>query len=457
VWGIGITALETANGQVATDKGGAVRLRYAANASDRLLSGLIGGPLNNTTVVIGLEGERVKTPLGPASPASVIAESLEDIAGNTVLVRPGWAPLAEALLLAAAGAATIFLLQFGLGWAAVLAMAASALLGLASWSVYASQGLLLDAATPVLFLGLVFVVGATSWLHRIHLAYAGLRSAFSDSLPHVALERIARHPDLLPMEGQRRVITYLVCRINGPAELENDPPVFASRMQKMLTRLIDLALAHGGALERVSADGFAAFWNAPLDDADHAQHACAATNNMAAAQMTEGAADGWTISIGIASGPVIAAAYGGHGRLGYGIHGEAVNLAQKALALAGSHATPLIVSDKTRLLAERGFAFLEIDTIAGEAKNAPTVLYAMMGDLAVRGSPKFRALSVFHDHIFAAIRKQNWRVARELIAQCRRLSGANQKLYDLHLARIAYYEKNPPDTGWDGAFRSILE
>jgi len=457
--GVGIAALETAGGLVPTDKGGAVRLRYAANTSYRLLSpkDLIGGGLIDATVVIGLEGKTVKTPLGPASPASVIAESIEDIAGNTVLVRPGWAPLAEALLLAAAGAATIFLLRFGLGWAAVLTMTATVLLSLGSWYLFASHGLLLDTATPVLFLGLVFAAGAITWLIRIHQAYAGLRLAFSDSLPHIALERIARHPHLLPMEGQRRIITYLVCRIGGPAELENDPAAFAGRMHAVLTPLIDLALAHGGALERVSADGFAAFWNAPLDDGDHAQHACAAANSLAAAQMTDGAATGSAISIGIATGAVIAAAYGGHGRLSYGIHGDAVSLAQQAQALAGSHATPLIASNETRLLAERGFAFLEIDAIASEAKNAPAILYALMGDLAVRGSPKFRALSVFHDHIFAAIRKQNWRVARELIAQCRRLSGANQKLYDLHLARIAYYEKNPPGVDWDGAFRAVLE
>jgi adenylate cyclase len=72
-------------------------------------------------------------------------------------------------------------------------------------------------------------------------------------------------------------------------------------------------------------------------------------------------------------------------------------------------------------------------------------------------SPKFRALTVFHDHLFQAIRKQNWRLARELITQCRRLSGANQALYDLHLARISYYERNPPGAEWDGAFRPILE
>ena len=78
------------------------------------------------------------------------------------------------------------------------------------------------------------------------------------------------------------------------------------------------------------------------------------------------------------------------------------------------------------------------------------------GNAMTRASPKFRALTVFHDHIFQAIRKQQWGVARELIAQCRRLSGASQKMYDLHLARIAWYEKHPPGPDWDGAFRPAL-
>ena len=114
-----------------------------------------------------------------------------------------------------------------------------------------------------------------------------------------------------------------------------------------------------------------------------------------------------------------------------------------------------MVTEQTRQLAERGAAFLEIDSISDT--TIPTVLYALTGNSVVRASPKFRAMSVFHDHIFQAIRNQNWRVARELIAQCRRLSGANQILYDLHLARIAYYETHPPGADWDGAFRPVLE
>ncbi len=36
-------------------------------------------------------------------------------------------------------------------------------------------------------------------------------------------------------------------------------------------------------------------------------------------------------------------------------------------------------------------------------------------------------------------------------------AGASQKMYDLHLSRIARYEKQPPDPNRDGAFRPAPE
>jgi adenylate cyclase len=458
--GIGIAALETSTGQVPTDKHGQAWLRYAADASRRMLNPdvLTALPLKGAIVVVGLEGDMVKTPLGLASLASVTGDAIENFAGNTVLARPSWAPIAEALLLAALGMAMIFLLRFGLGWAALLTMAAPAVMGLGSWYLYAAHGVLADWATPALFLALAFAVGAIAWLHDLQMTYAGLRLAFSDSLPRAALAKIARQPQLLNMEGETRIVTYLVCGVRAP---ENDGAA-SSLVQKMLMPLTDQVLAHGGTLDRQSADGFTAFWNAPLDDPDHALHACEAALAMTivAAQVTHAPAQqeqdtAVAIHVGIATGAVIAGGFGGHGRMGYGVHGDAVALAERIQALSPRYAWPLIVADATRRLADHSFAFLEIDAIAGG--SSPSILYALTGNNVTRASPKFRALTVFHDHIFQAIRKQNWRVARELIAQCRRLSGANQKFYDLHLARIAYYETHPPAMDWDGAFRPILE
>jgi adenylate cyclase len=248
------------------------------------------------------------------------------------------------------------------------------------------------------------------------------------------------------------------------SDYKDDAAGFTRMMQRVLTPLMDQALAHGGTIDRLTADGFAAFWNAPLDDAEHALHACEAANGMAImsarvgeelAQERKDLSPLVEIGVGIATGPVIAGGFGGSGRMGYSVNGNAVNLAQRIQGLSHQYGPALVVADETKKLADRGFAFLEIDSVA--LGGTPVTLYAIMGNPVARASPKFRALTVFHDHIFQAMRKQNWPMARELISQCRKLSGASHKLYDLHLARITYYEKHPPGAEWDGAFRPVLE
>ena len=445
--GIGIAGLVTDKGLIPTGKDGRAWLRYAAHTSPLDPNALGALPLKGTVVVVGLEGKVVQTPLGPAGAASVIAQSLENLLENSVLVRPAWTRWAEASFLALVGAVMILLLRFGLRWPALLALISTALAGLLSWYLYLAHALLIDWATPVAFLGASLLCAILFWLYDLQLTYARLRAVFSNSLPRASLEKIARNPGLLKPEGERRTVTYLSCRLHAsPASLE----------KKSLDRLTDQALAHGGTLDRVGTDGLAVFWNAPLEDEEHARHACEAANGMALAAAGDESQGAMEISIGIATGEVMAG--GGdllHGHAGYGIQGEAPLLADRLRALAHRYGAPLLVADSTQRLANRHAALLEIDTISLAGGTA--TLYALLGNSGVLVSPKFRALAVFHEHLFQTIRKQNWRQARELIAQCRKLSGANQALYELHLARIAWYERNPPGTEWDGAFRPILE
>jgi adenylate cyclase len=468
--GIGLAALENGPGRIPTDAAGRIRLRYAGDASQRRLApeSLAAEPLQDATVLVGAQGAIVQTPLGPSSVANVMAEGVEDLLTGQVLQRPDWARPLEALLMVWLGAGMIVLLRFGLGWAAALVMTGVAGMGLGSWYLYAAHVILIDAATPSLFLLLAFAGGGVVWVQDLRLAYTGLRRAFSESLPRATIEKIARRPELLRLDGESRTVTYLVCGLRTlsglAAHYGQDATGFTRMMQRVLTPLMDEALAHGGTIDRLTADGFAAFWNAPLDDADHALHACEAANAMAAvsARVKEELAREHKevcalveISVGIATGTVIAGGFGGSSRMGYSVNGTAVNVAQHIQGLAHHYGPALVVSDETRRLAERGFAFLEIDTVAME--EPPVTLYAIMGNPASRASPRFRALSVFHDHIFQAIRKQNWTMARALIDQARRLSGASPRLYDLHLTRIAYYETHPPGADWDGAFRPVLE
>lgn len=475
----GIASLETPKGDLPTAPDGSLWIAYARDTAARNVPALSvdnhgAGPLNGAIVYIGSPDEVVSTPLGPRTSAEVHAEAMENILLGAALRRPAAATNAELAVLLLSGLVAIFLLvRSGVWWAGLFTVAAIAGFGAASWHLFAANRVLLDAAGPGLGIALTFAAGAAARALEVGAARARLHGAFADALSADAIARIARRPALLKLEGENRNVTYLACGVRGftalAASFRDDPVSFTRLLQRVFEPLMDEVLAHRGTIERITGEGFSAFWNAPLDDPEHAIHACEAATGMMEAiarindiitheRRIDGAALAPVeIGIGISSGPAIAGGFRTHGRTTYSAVGECATTAGRVQQLSGSYGPAVIVSEETRKSAERGFAFLEVDYVAVASDAAPTKLYAMLGNPVMRASPKFRALTTFHDHIFQSLRTQQWEKTRELIDQCRKLSGASQKLYDLHLARIAWFEGHPPGSDWDGAFRPILK
>ncbi|HUO90657.1 MAG TPA: adenylate/guanylate cyclase domain-containing protein [Rhizomicrobium sp.] len=476
----GIASVEAENVDVPTAPDGSLWIAYSGDNPARAVSAAAldahtvpAARLANAVVILGPPGRIIATPDGMRSVAAVYAEALENILTNTSLRRPASAIEAELVCLAIFGLAIIILFaRFGLLWSGAFTVASIAGAGFISWRLYSADRVLFDALGPGLGLALTFGTCATMRALQVTSARARVRTAFADSLPANVIEQIARRPELLRLDGVSRTVTYLQCGVRefgGLAEsFKDDPAAFTRLMQRVLVPLMDVALARGGTIDRLTADGFSAFWNAPLDDPEHAIHACEAANAMMEAiaksndvitheRRNDGVAFApVAIGIGISTSQAIAGGFSAHGRTAYSVTGDCAIEAGRIQELSAQYGPAVIVAEDTRKAAERGFAFLEVDYIAAGAHDEPLKLYAMLGSPVMRASPKFRALLTFHEHIFQSLRTQQWDRARELIEQCRKLSGASQKLYDLHLARIQYFKENPPGTDWDGAFRPIL-
>ena len=127
------------------------------------------------------------------------------------------------------------------------------------------------------------------------------------------------------------------------------------------------------------------------------------------AQERKGALRLMEIGVGIATGPVIAGGFGGSGRMGYSVNGGAVSLAAAHPGPCRQQYGPaLIVAEETRRRPSAALPFWKWTTIAAGARP-PVTLYAMLGNPVARASPKFRALTLFHEHIFQAIAQaSNW-------------------------------------------------
>ncbi|MDE2501109.1 MAG: adenylate/guanylate cyclase domain-containing protein, partial [Alphaproteobacteria bacterium] len=476
----GIASVDTGHTDLAMTPGGSLWIAYSGMQAEREVSAsalidktLAPGSLSGAIVYVGSPDDLVDTPLGLMPVADVHAEAVENLLLGTALRRPASAAEAELLCLALFGLGCVFIFaRLGVRWAGLFVVCTIAGVSYVSWQLYAGEHVLFDALGLNVGLAAVWLAGASARGLEIAVLRSRLKLAFADALSPRMIDQIARNPQLMKLEGETRTVTYLACGVRGFADLASsfrgDPAAFTRLMQRVLEPLMEAALNHGGTIDKLTTEGFTAFWNAPLDDPEHAIHACeAATGMMEVIARTnevithERRIDGVALSpveigIGISSGPAIAGGFKAHGRTAYSVNGDCAVLAARIQQISGQYGPAVIVAENTRKASERGFAFLEVDYIAVGGHDEPIKLYAMLGNPVMRASPKFRALATFHDHIFQSLRAQQWQKARELIDQCRKLSGASQKLYDLHLTRIAYFEDNPPSEDWDGAFRPIL-
>ena len=278
------------------------------------------------------------------------------------------------------------------------------------------------------------------------------------------LKLVARHPEALEMTSSMRVMTFLACRIRGfdaiMEMLDRDPARLTKLTRCTLTPLIQAVLDRNGTIDRMTPDGFTAFFNAPLEDSRHASHACeCALAMMQALEKANRALEQASfddvslgpvgIGIGLSTGTGIVGDFGTDHLPHFTVAGRASLHAAELERLSGDYGTSILVAESTRSIAESDFAFLEVDVEPMQAGNQQP-LYALLGTPVSRANPKFIALKAFHEHIFQAYRAGEWDKARGLIEQCRGLSGANPVLYDFYLKRISHLESHPAGANWTG-------
>ena len=207
-----------------------------------------------------------------------------------------------------------------------------------------------------------------------------------------------------------------------------------------------------------------AVWNAPLDDAEHATHACNCGLAMMDALVVlnqELTAEGFykshkvnqiDVSIGINTGTCVVGNMGSDLRFDYSALGDAVNISARIQSFAGNYGFPVIVGEDTVAQVKDKFAFMEVDFLVVKGRATPTHLSALMGHAHVRETKKFIQLQEALQALFAAFRSKDWSAARAAIDAGRQIAGEYQDIFDTYEERIAHYELEPPPANWDGAW-----
>lgn len=177
----------------------------------------------------------------------------------------------------------------------------------------------------------VIVVNDLSNQHRVE-------SALSRYLaPHV-VRSLLRDPSEIRLGGERQRATILFADIRGFTErsARMRPEDVVELLNRYLERAVSTVFAHNGLLDKFHGDGIMAVFGPPRPCDDDAQRAIQTAIALLAAtdQLSQELQGPLRISIGIASGTVVAGHIGSPQRMDYTVIGDAVNLASRLEAKA---------------------------------------------------------------------------------------------------------------------------
>ena len=178
-----------------------------------------------------------------------------------------------------------------------------------------------------------------------------------------------------------------------------------SLLNGFLTPMTDVLLRNEATIDKYMGDAIMAFWNAPLDIADHRRKACLAALEMIAALDRLNHERGSKIGMGVGIHTDICCVgnLGSEQRFSYSAIGDGVNLASRVEGLTRLYGVGAIVTDAVRQGAPE-LAFIEIDRVRVVGRAEPVTVFALMGDAALAQSPAFRAFAADHAAFLIAYR-----------------------------------------------------
>lgn len=296
--------------------------------------------------------------------------------GNRRLHPAGAAALAAALVAAIAGASWWLFGRFQLWWPPLLpAAAALAVYGAAALAGYAF----------------------------VRRRARQTRAMFAQYVPPAVVSRLIAQPELMRLGGEAREVTLMFTDLANFTTLSEQ--LSAEQTVEVLTAYFNamtpIVHATGGTVDKFIGDAVMAFWGAPLDDPQHAEHAVTAAISMQQAMQVLVAdlrARGLPpihMRIGLHTGRVVVGNVGSEQRFSYTAIGDAVNLAARLEGANKAFGTGILLSAATAAQLPSSVALRALDDVVVKGKTEPVRVFTPCGDAAVRDA-SLAALSAFH-------------------------------------------------------------
>jgi len=479
----GLNHIRIGDIEVPTDAQGAIWMKFRASDPEsfipawKVLAGEVPeDEISGRIMLVGTSAPGLldlrATPIDPVLPGvEVISMMIEHIVGGQHLTRPDYAPALEEGIILVLGALLAFIFaRVSARSAASIGLATVVGLFLCGWLAYRYGDLLLDPLYPAL--ALMLLVGAATFhiYRRVELQRGEIRGAFGRYVAPQVVEQLIANPDRLELGGEVREITLMFCDVRNFTSISETMSAqeLTTFINELLTPLSETILDHRGTIDKYIGDSIMAFWNAPLDEPQHASLAAKAALGMAAGipelnrhwqEQAEAAGNKFMpvrIGIGINTGNCCVGNLGSTQRFDYSAIGDEVNLAARLEGLSKFYGVTAIASERT-VEQLKDIPVLELDLVRVKGRTRPTRIYTFP-DLI--GGGKAAELPTLQAEFLTAYRKQEWDRAESVMKRTRSHLQALgipelDSYYALFASRIAAFRTNSPSADWDGTFTAL--
>ncbi|MGH7066148.1 MAG: adenylate/guanylate cyclase domain-containing protein, partial [Stellaceae bacterium] len=375
---------------------------------------------------------------------------------------PDWVTGGEILFTILAGVILIAMIQrTGAVTGGALGAVAVIIACAVSWNAFRTYRLLVDPAFPIAILTITYLV-ATLLSHRhTERRQQEIRQAFSRYMSPHYVEELAAHPERLVLGGETRDMTIMFCDIRNFTSMAEgmDAHTLTHFMNSFLSPMTEIITEHKGTIDKYIGDCVMAFWNAPLDDPEHAKNAVRAAQAMRRQLITLNR--GWEaeakaagkpfrpirIGIGLNSGECCVGNFGSEQHFDYSLLGDPVNLASRLEGLGKVYGIDLVIGEETAIRLDDP-ALIEVDLVAVKGKSQAGHVYTLPPERIEEADFADR-----HRALLGAYRGQEWAAALGFLDDGR-LAAARHlaPVYELYRRRIAHFQSDAPPAGWDGVF-----
>jgi adenylate cyclase len=344
------------------------------------------------TVIIGNTAEGISTiiatPNGEQYSHTAMAVSLQTVINGENIVRLDTATFLEYVTAGVLAVIIILLAGFAPYWlvgAVLLTVWSGTAYGAYFYFVKHLQ--LWDASWIIL---VTTVTGFHAVFNRFVKEFSlkqQIKKQFEHYLAPAMVKKLQKDPSLLRLGGETRTMTFMFSDIRGftpiSEKYKGNPEGLTKLINRFLTRMTDIIIKNGGTIDKFMGDCIMAFWNAPIDDGQHEEHAVQAALEMQEelkllnAELTAEGLPNINIGIGINTGEALVGNMGSDQRFDYSVIGDAVNLASRLESSSKTLGKTLVVGEETVKAAKLNYKFDYVDEITVKGKTEAIKVYTI--------------------------------------------------------------------------------